>query len=151
VTAADKTASKPLPKPISDNYCYVCGRNNPRGLKIAVRYLDAERAAETELVLPREFQGWAGVIHGGVLATLLDEMMGHAVWHFAGPGVTLNLEVRFHKALKPGEAIKVRGVLQSLNGSRRLAEAEIIRLADGKRIASGKSKFLLLEDRASGA
>jgi acyl-coenzyme A thioesterase PaaI-like protein len=129
--------------PIADNYCFVCGRDNPRGLKIAVTYREAEMAAETELALPREFQGWAGVIHGGILATLLDEMMAHAVWHFAGPGLTLGLEVRFHAPLKPDEPILVRGVLHTQTGSRRLAEGEIIRLADGVRIASGKSRFLL--------
>ena len=103
-----------LPKmttPIADNYCFVCGRDNPRGLKIEVRYIPEEQAAETELALPREYQGWADVIHGGILSTLLDEMMAHAVWRFAGPGVTLSMEVRFHHPLKPDEAILVRGVL----------------------------------------
>ena len=41
--------------------------------------------AETEMSLPREFQGWADVIHGGILATLLDELMAHAVWHLPAP------------------------------------------------------------------
>jgi len=133
--------------PISDNYCFVCGQNNPRGLKISVAYREAEMAAETEVSLPREFQGWAGVVHGGILATLLDEMMAQAVWHFAGPGLTLGLEVRFHAPLKPDEKILVRGVLHTQNGSRRLADGEIIRLADGVRIASGKSRFLLIENQ----
>jgi acyl-coenzyme A thioesterase PaaI-like protein len=91
--------------PIDANYCFVCGQDNPRGLKISVTYREAGMAAETELALPREFQGWAGVIHGGILATLLDEMMAHAVWHFAGPGLTLGLEVRFHAPLKPEKPI----------------------------------------------
>ena len=144
----DKTAvAKPVATAISDNYCFVCGKDNPRGFKIEVRYLDAEMAAETELSLAREFQGWADVIHGGILSTMLDELMAHAVWHFAGPGLTLSLEVRFHAPLKPDEPILVRGVLQTPNGSRRLAEGEIIRLADNTRIASGKSRFLLLEKK----
>ena len=105
--------------PISANYCFVCGQDNPRGLKISVAYREAEMAAETEISLPREFQGWDDVIHGGILATLLDEMMAHAVWHFAGPGLTLGLEVRFHAPLKPDEEILVRGVLHTKNGSRR--------------------------------
>ena len=118
----DKTAvAKPVATAISDNYCFVCGKDNPRGFKIEVRYLDAEMAAETELSLAREFQGWADVIHGGILSTMLDELMAHAVWHFAGPGLTLSLEVRFHAPLKPDEPILVRGVLQTPNGSRRLA------------------------------
>jgi acyl-coenzyme A thioesterase PaaI-like protein len=140
-----KAPKAPLPTPLSDNYCFVCGQDNPQGFKIEVRYDDAELAAETELAIPREYQGWAEVIHGGILATLLDEMMAHAVWRFAGPGLTLGMEVRFHKPLKPGEAIRVRGVLQTPNGSRRQAEAEIIRIADGQKIASGKSRFLLIE------
>ena len=45
--------------PIADNYCFVCGQDNPRGLKISCTYREAEMAAETELALPREFQGWA--------------------------------------------------------------------------------------------
>jgi acyl-coenzyme A thioesterase PaaI-like protein len=133
--------------PTADDYCFVCGRNNPRGLHIAVRYREAEMMAETELALPKEFQGWADVIHGGILATLLDEMMAHAVWRFAGPGLTLSMEVRFHQPLKPDDPILVRGVLHTKNGSRRQAEGEVIRLTDGVRIASGKSRFMLIQEK----
>ncbi len=133
--------------PTVDNYCFVCGQNNPKGLKIQVRYDETELAAETELALPKEFQGWSEVIHGGILATLLDEMMAHAVWHFAGAGLTLGLEVRFHAPLKPDEKIRVKGVLHTMNGSRRLAKGEIIRISDGSRIASGQSRFLLIEQK----
>jgi acyl-coenzyme A thioesterase PaaI-like protein len=148
MTSKEQSPSRaPLPTPLADNYCFVCGKNNPRGFKIEVRYSEAELAAETELAIPREYQGWADVIHGGILSTLLDELMAHAVWHFAGPGLTLSLEVRFHQPLKPDEPILVRGVLHTKNGSRRLAEGEIIRLADRTRIASGKSRFLLLNDK----
>jgi len=144
MTSREKRISKPpQPSPTVDNYCFVCGKDNPQGFQIKVRYSEAERAAETELSLPREYQGWEAVIHGGILSTLLDELMAHAVWRFAGPGLTLSLEVRFHAPLKPDEAIRVRGVLSTPNGSRRLAEGEIIRLSDGQRIASGKSRFLL--------
>jgi acyl-coenzyme A thioesterase PaaI-like protein len=147
---ADKTsAAIPPVTAISDNYCFVCGKDNPKGFKIEVRYLESKMTAETELSLPREYQGWADVIHGGILSTLLDEMMAHAVWRFAGPGLTLSLEVRFHQPLKPDEPILVRGVLHTQNGSRRLAEGEIIRLSDRTRIASGKSRFLLLNNQGS--
>ena len=51
------------------------------------------------------------------------------------------------RARKPGEEILVRGVLHTKTGSRRLTEGEIIRAADGVRIASGKSRFLLSNDK----
>ena len=136
--------SPPL-SPLADNYCFVCGRDNPRGLKIKVKYFPDELAAETRLALPREYQGWANVIHGGILSTLLDEMMAHAVWRFAGPGVTLSMEVRFHHPLKPDETIRVKGVLAPGNSRRRSAEARIIRESDNQKIATAKSRFLLVE------
>lgn len=145
MTAPEKKTATPDITPIADNYCFVCGKDNPRGLKIKVTYVPEEMAAQTRLALPREYQGWAGVIHGGILSTLLDELMAHAVWRFAGPGLTLGMEVRFHHPLKPDEAIRVRGVLTAANGSRRTAEAEILRASDNRRIASAKSRFLLLE------
>lgn len=141
----EKPQASPDITPVADNYCFVCGKNNPKGLHLKVRYQPEALAAEAEIALPREYQGWAGVIHGGILATLLDELMAHAVWRFAGPGLTISLEVRFHAPLKPGETIRVRGVLTGLNGRRRTAEAEMVRIADGQRIASAKSRFLLLE------
>lgn len=144
MTSKEQDSSPPPGSTPLADYCFVCGKNNPRGFKIEVRYSEPDRAAETELAVPGEYQGWNEVIHGGILATLLDELMAHAVWHFAGPGLTLGLEVRFHAPLKPGELIRVRGLMHPANGSRRQAEGEIIRLADGRRIASGKSRFLLL-------
>jgi acyl-coenzyme A thioesterase PaaI-like protein len=147
MTNTDKTsATAPVGTPFSDNYCFVCGQDNPKGFKIKVRYLEDETAAETELSLAKEFQGWADVIHGGILSTMLDELMAQAVWHFAGPGLTLGMEVRFHAPLKPDEPIRVKGVMHTQNGSRRLAEGEIIRLSDNVLIATGKSRFLLLNN-----
>ena len=75
--AADReyTPRTPDVTPVADNYCFVCGKDNPLGLKIKVRYYPDALAAETALTLPREYQGWADVIHGGILSTLLDEMM----------------------------------------------------------------------------
>ena len=143
--STEKNKGATLEVPYFDNYCFVCGKDNPQGLKIQVRYADGELAAETELSLPREYQGWVDVIHGGLLATLLDELMAHAVWHFAGPGLTLGMEVRFYSPLKPDEPIKVRGVLNTLNGKRRQATGEITCTADGRRIATGTSRFLLLK------
>ncbi len=143
-----KPSKPPLPIPLSDNYCFVCGKENPHGFQIEVQYSEPELAAETELSIPREYQGWADVIHGGILSTLLDELMAHAIWHFAGPGLTISMEVRFHAPLKPGEPIRVRGVMHTPNGSRRQTVGEIIRIADGQRIASGKSRFLLLGNQA---
>ncbi len=138
-----KPTKPPAPAPTADNYCFVCGRDNPQGFKIQVRYSEADLAAEPNSPSP----GIPGLGRSDPRRHplhLLDELMAHAVWRFAGPGLTLSMEVRFHAPLKPDEPIRVRGVMHPANGSRRQTEGEIIRLADGQRIASGKSRFLLL-------
>lgn len=134
--------------PIFDDYCFACGARNPIGLHMQVRYLDEGAAAEAQLALPREFQGWQEVIHGGILATLLDEIMMHAIWHFAGPGVTLGLEIQFRQPLAPGELVLVRGSLTETKGRRLKAKGEIIRQADNRLIANSQGRFLLLAENA---
>jgi acyl-coenzyme A thioesterase PaaI-like protein len=131
-----------LPK--FDDYCFACGTRNPIGIHMQVDYLEDTAAAESRLALPREFQGWQEVVHGGILATLLDEIMMHAIWHFAGPGVTLGLEVQFRQPLAPEEMVLVRGKLTETKGRRLKARGEIIRLADNRLIANSQGRFLLL-------
>ncbi len=99
--------------------------------------------------MAREFQGWQGVIHGGILATLLDEIMAHAIWRFVGPALTLGLEVQYRRPLAPQEDIIVRGRLLRNKGRHLHAESEIIRRRDGLVIATGRSRFLLPPASAS--
>ncbi|MBM4288852.1 MAG: PaaI family thioesterase [Deltaproteobacteria bacterium] len=132
--------------PTFDDYCFACGSRNPKGIGMQVHYLEESETAESLLVLPREYQGWQEVIHGGILATLLDEIMMHAVWHFAGPGLTLGLEVQFRQPLAPGEPVLVRGHLTEAKGSRLKARGEIVRQSDNRLIANSQGRFLLLQE-----
>ena len=127
--------------PTFDDYCFACGARNPIGIHMQVQYLEDIVAAESRLALPREFQGWQEVIHGGILATLLDEIMMHAVWHFAGPGVTLGLEVQFRQPLAPEEMVLVRGKLTETKGRRLKAQGEIIRQADNRLSPTARGVF----------
>ena len=76
-----------------DGYCFACGKNNPAGLAMKVEYTEDE--ARCRIVLERRFQGWQGIAHGGIVSTLLDEIMAHAVLKFVGSGVTASMEVRY--------------------------------------------------------
>ena len=132
--------------PIFDDYCFACGARNPIGIRMQVKYLEDIAAAESILALPKEFQGWQEVIHGGILATLLDEIMMHAIWHFAGAGVTLGIDVQFRQPLAPAAMILVRGRITETKGRRLKAKGEIIRQADNRLIANSLGRFLLLKE-----
>jgi acyl-coenzyme A thioesterase PaaI-like protein len=132
--------------PTFDDYCFACGARNPIGIRMQVKYLEDSMAAQSLLALPREFQDWQEVIHGGILATMLDEIMMHAVWHFAGAGVTLGMEVQFRQPLAPEELVLVRGRLTETKGRRLKAQGEIIRQTDNRLIANSLGRFLLLKE-----
>jgi acyl-coenzyme A thioesterase PaaI-like protein len=75
-----------------DRYCFCCGEKNPIGLKMRFRYEDDKIISEA--VIPKEFQGFANVVHGGVLGTLLDEVMVNLYWLKGEKAVTVEYQVR---------------------------------------------------------
>jgi acyl-coenzyme A thioesterase PaaI-like protein len=141
VPAAGRTRAMSVP--VFDDYCFACGQRNPIGLHMQVSYNSEDLSAESRLSLAPEYVGWQEVIHGGILATLLDEIMSHAIWHFAGPAVTLGLDIQFRQTLAPGQLVVVQGRLTQTKGRRLQAQGSIIRLADGRLIANAQGRFLL--------
>jgi len=125
-----------------DNYCFACGPDNPIGLHMQVRYVPD--GAETQITLSREFQGWKDVIHGGVVATLLDEIMAHAVLEHLGEAITTSLTVSYRTALKVGQTIDVIGRIKERKSRGAVAVAEIRTAGDGRILARAESKFILL-------
>ncbi|MBD3162337.1 MAG: hotdog fold thioesterase [Candidatus Eisenbacteria bacterium] len=97
--------------PRDDRYCFVCGRENPHGLHTTWT-LDPDGAARTRFEPARHHQGWVGVVHGGILAALLDEAMAQRMWLDGKPAVTANLSIRYRRP------VPTSGVL--------LAEARIV-------------------------
>lgn len=87
--------------------CFVCGKENPIGLKIDFSY-DEAGSAFAKLSLPALFEGYPGMIHGGILSTLLDEAMGKAVIHSGKTAYTAQLTVNYRKALSPENQVSVK-------------------------------------------
>lgn len=90
-----------------DDMCFACGRRNPIGMKLEFRF-DGDDYVTTLEVRP-EYQGWAGVVHGGLLATALDETMARLLWEKDINAITGRLNVRYHKPVAIGERLEVRG------------------------------------------
>jgi uncharacterized protein (TIGR00369 family) len=68
-----------MTKQPNSRMCFLCGLQNPVGLKLAF-YDDLEnRQVRAEFVIPAEYQGYPGVVHGGIVAAILDETAGRAV------------------------------------------------------------------------
>ncbi len=92
--------------------CFVCGRENPHGLHLHFYEDPARGIVWAEVVLDEAYQGYPGVAHGGILATLLDETAGRAINVGAAEDVfwvTAKLEVRFRHPTPTGVPLRVEG------------------------------------------
>ncbi len=123
--------------------CYACGRDNPIGLKLHIRR-DGD-IARTEFVAEEHHQGWPGVLHGGILNTILDEVMAYAAIYRGLYCVTAKMEVRIRKTPLVGQRYLAGAWLTSHR--RKLVEAQAeITLEDGTRVAEGKATMYLVEE-----
>ena len=124
-----------------DGGCFACGRHNPQGLGMRVRLEDGQ--AHCLLTLPPQFQGWAGIAHGGIVCTILDEIMAHAVIHFIGQGVTTSMETTFRQPVPLGAEITARGWVVQRRGRLAQSAAEL-RLTQGETLlAQAQARWLI--------
>jgi uncharacterized protein (TIGR00369 family) len=124
-----------------DRWCFACGPENPHGLHLQGFHTEGERHV-VEFVPQRHHQGWESVTHGGIVATLLDEIMTRLLYDRGQPAVTAELTVRYHRPLPTGE--KVRAEAWVAGQRHRLARTQAeIRTATGELIASAQGKFML--------
>ena len=110
-------------KELKDNQrCYVCGKDNPSGLKAQFSVDHAARTITGRFTPRREHEGWEGIVHGGIIAALMDEAMVKLAAHLGEPAVSSEITVKFKARVAPGEELVVTGRLT--REANRLIEAE---------------------------
>ncbi len=123
-----------------DSHCFCCGVDNERGLHLAIAYPE-KGAAETSLEVPAWFAGWKSVTHGGLLATLLDEIMAHACYGMAQKAVTAEITVRYQKVVETGSRIRALGKVEGARG-RVLVTRGWLYDAEGSVVAEATARFI---------
>ncbi len=117
----------------SSRSCFVCGRENPVGLKVHWEQDLEQQEIRGAVTLPEHFNGYPGVAHGGIVAAVLDETAGRSILMDGGFDelmVTAKLEVVYRRPTPTGVRLLAVGRLCRRAGSRAEAEAEL-RLPDG--------------------
>jgi uncharacterized protein (TIGR00369 family) len=94
--------------------CFVCGDQNPSGLK-AKFFFDGERAVCT-VTADRLFEGYKNILHGGIISTLLDEVMIKAILARDLCAVTAEMSVRFRKPVAVGQSLTFTGWITKERG-----------------------------------
>ncbi|MCC6259971.1 MAG: PaaI family thioesterase [Anaerolineales bacterium] len=108
----------------NSRHCLVCGLENPIGLHLHI-YETEPGIVETEYIAPEHFQGYPGVLHGGMVAAIIDEVSGRALmgsdpenprFMFTG-----KLEIKYRKNVPLGKRLRIIG--KALKSKGKIAEA----------------------------
>ncbi|MDO8589542.1 MAG: PaaI family thioesterase [Armatimonadota bacterium] len=125
---------------LNDNgMCFGCGQRNPIGLKLDFENQDGEYVAE--FTPAAEHQGWMGITHGGILATVADEAMGRLAWVSGYRAVTAEMSMRYKRPAETGMPLIVAGSIVSTEGRAILCKAEI-RKPDGTVVAEATATMI---------
>jgi uncharacterized protein (TIGR00369 family) len=123
----------------ADHNCFACGRDNPIGMGLQIELGDGE--AHTSWMPGDDFVGWSDKVHGGIIATLLDEVMAWAPASFDSWAVTAEMGVRYRSPALPGERLEAVG--RVTRRRRRIYEVTgEVRGADGRLVAEGHGRYL---------
>jgi uncharacterized protein (TIGR00369 family) len=139
-----------LLEPNPANICFGCGGANSRGMQLTFEQDDASRRIRASLRLGAEYQGGPGFIHGGVIATVLDEAMSK-VSRFRGiRAVTAELVVEYIMPVSVNEDLEVEAYELEKKG-RVLRYASEIRNNQNEVLAVGRGRFVEIGPRSDGA
>ena len=133
--------------------CFACGSLNTHGLQLAL-HLETARSW-TEFALDRRFEGWEGIAHGGILCTILDEVMAWALVAEDNWGVTARMSVDFRKPVPVGTRIRAEGWItrsrrRIVETSARIVDAETgaeLATAEGIYVAADEERKQILRER----
>ena len=138
----------PIPKP-EGHFCFACGTANPIGLNLQF-YLE-DGTVCTDITLARHYEGWENIAHGGILSTMLDEVMSWTIIVLKRVFfVTRRMEVRYVKPVPIGTPLRVRGrILDDSRPPKIRARAEIEN-GEGSVLVRANGEFVVLpEERLS--
>jgi uncharacterized protein (TIGR00369 family) len=140
VDAPGRVAARIDSADVAPHRCFVCGTLNEHGMHL-VMHVEADRSW-VELELEPRFQGWEGLAHGGIVATILDEAMAWSLATREAWGVTARMQVQFKRPVEVGTPLRAEG--RVTRQRRRIVETEatLVDRRDGTVLATASGTYL---------
>ena len=123
------------------NQCFVCGPHNPFGLKVRFR-LEGD-VCRAEFTPDARHMGYRDVTHGGILFSLLDDVMANWLWLQGLTSFTARADIRYRAELPVGAAVRLEGRCRNRRGRLAQMEGKAIRQDDGSLVAQASGSFMI--------
>ena len=129
-----------IPKP-QGHHCFACGTENPIGLNL--QFYRLGDAVCTEITLDKQYEGWEGVIHGGIVSTLLDEVMSWAIMYTKKVFlVTRKMDIKYVRPVLVGTPLRVAGKLMDDSQPPKIRARAEIRDEQGRLLVRSNAEFV---------
>lgn len=125
---------------MSANGCFVCGEANPIGLGVRFR-LDGE-TVRAEFTPEARHAGYDGVTHGGIVFSLLDDVMANGIFLRGERAFTARADIRYRQALPIGVAVQLEGEITRRRGRLTETVGRMYRCDDGTLVAETTAQFM---------
>ncbi|KPJ58612.1 MAG: hypothetical protein AMJ42_02945 [Deltaproteobacteria bacterium DG_8] len=125
-----------------DGMCYACGEKNEKGLHLEFTFFEQAKKIETTFLPSAFHQGWKGIVHGGIIITIMDEAMAKLVHLLGYHALTASLDVRFKDTAKTFESLKVSAEVTKFT-KRLIFTKAVANRGDGKVIAEARAKLMV--------
>ena len=125
------------------NHCFGCGQENRTGLRLRF-FVDEDHRIVCPLRVPRRFEGPPGHVHGGIIATLLDEAMSKANRQFGVVAMTRQIEVEYLRPVPLQTPLELSALHLSAKGRRHHCQAQIAD-ASNTVLARGRALFIAVD------
>ena len=124
--------------------CFVCGPDNPIGLHLRFRL--EEDACMSEFTPGENHQGYPGVIHGGMIYAVLDDVMANWLYLRGARAYTARCEIRYLDPVREGDTLLLVGKPKSRKRNLVQMEGTATRAADGKVVATATGTFVVVSE-----
>jgi acyl-coenzyme A thioesterase PaaI-like protein len=130
---------------LNEGYCFGCGANNPMGLKL--KFTRDGETLRTEYKPDKMHQGWPGLLHGGILATLLDEIMSNVAYTTGKTCLTAEMSLRQRAPVNIDDTLVITAWI-TRQRSKIIETAGKVCLKDGTLVAESTAKQFIAENTA---
>ncbi len=125
------------------NRCFVCGAGNPIGLR--VRFRIETGVCRAEFTPDSRHAGYRGLTHGGIVFSLLDDVMANWLWLQGIKCFTAKADIRYRAELPIGASVCLEGRCLKRKGRLAQMAGKVIRQADDLIVAEATGSFIIQE------
>ena len=142
--------SRPI-RTLDDHHCFGCGDLNPGGLHLHFFELAGEEGVWAPFTPTSAFEGYGGMIHGGIISTMLDEVMAWSLYRQEIWAVTASMTTRFRKPVEVGVPVRLVGRVVHNRGRILDLRGEVRRADDDVLLAEATGTFMRVPDAQASA